>query len=182
LLAGAILLYLAASIAVGLYAATRVRGAADFAVATNRFGTPVVMATVFATWFGAETVLGIPSTFWKEGLRGLVADPFAAMGCLVLVGAVFARPFHRLGVLTLGDYFRDRFDTQRDVFHLGHKLLATARRCRRSQRSKGLEHRRLRMYEPFRPQRCEGSPTHALSEAFLCAARWVNEVLHRIPR
>ena len=82
MLAGAILLYLAASIAVGLYAATRVRGAADFAVATNRFGTPVVMATVFATWFGAETVLGIPSTFWKEGLRGLIADPFAAMGCL----------------------------------------------------------------------------------------------------
>jgi len=115
LLAGAILLYLAASIAVGLYAATRVRGAADFAVATNRFGTPVVMATVFATWFGAETVLGIPSTFWKEGLRGLVADPFAAMGCLVLVGAVFARPFHRLNVLTLGDYFRDRFGRRVEV-------------------------------------------------------------------
>jgi SSS family transporter len=115
LLAGAILLYLAASIAVGLYAATRVRGAADFASATNRFGTPVVMATVFATWFGAETVLGIPATFWKEGLRGLVADPFAAMGCLVLVGAVFARPFHRLNVLTLGDYFRDRFGRRVEV-------------------------------------------------------------------
>jgi SSS family solute:Na+ symporter len=109
LLAGFILLYLAASIAVGLYAATRVKGAADFALAGKRFGTPVVMATVFATWFGAETVLGIPATFWKEGLRGLAADPFAAMGCLVLVGLVFARPFHRMDVLTLGDYFHDRY-------------------------------------------------------------------------
>jgi len=109
LLAGFILLYLAASIAVGLYAATRVKGAADFALAGRRFGTPVVMATVFATWFGAETVLGIPATFWKEGLRGLAADPFAAMGCLVLVGLVFARPFHRMDVLTLGDYFHDRY-------------------------------------------------------------------------
>jgi SSS family solute:Na+ symporter len=115
LLVACIAVYLVASIAVGLYAATRVRGAADFAVAGNRFGTPVVMATVFATWFGAETVLGVPATFWKEGLRGVAADPFAATGCLVLVGAVFARPFHRLNVITLGDYFRDRFGRRIEV-------------------------------------------------------------------
>ena len=115
MLVGAILLYLAASAAVGLYAATRVKGAADFAVAGNRFGTAVVTMAVFATWFGAETVLGIPATFWKEGLRGLAADPFAAMGCLVLVGAVFARPFHRLNVITLGDYFRDRYGRRVEV-------------------------------------------------------------------
>jgi len=115
LLAGSILLYLAASIGVGLYAATRVRGAADFAVAGRRFGTPVVTATVFATWFGAETVLGIPATFLKEGLRGLVADPFAAVACLALVGIVFARPFFRMQGLTLGDYFRARYNRAAEV-------------------------------------------------------------------
>jgi SSS family solute:Na+ symporter len=108
-------LYLAASIAVGLYAATRVSSASDFAVAGRRFGTPIVAATVFATWFGAETVLGIPATFLKEGLRGLVADPFASLGCLLLVGLVFARPLFRLDILTLGDYFRMRFDRKADV-------------------------------------------------------------------
>ena len=108
-------LYLAASMAVGFYAATRVRGARDFAVAGRQFGATVVAATVFATWFGAETVLGIPATFQKEGLRGLVADPFAATGCLVLVGLVFARPLFRLDVLTLGDFFRERFDRATDV-------------------------------------------------------------------
>jgi Na+/proline symporter len=115
MLAWHIVLYLAASIAVGLYAATRVRGAEDYAVAGRRFGTPIVAATVFATWFGAETVLGIPATFQKEGLRGLSADPFAAVGCLVLVGLVFARRLHRLDLLTLGDYFRARFDRPTDV-------------------------------------------------------------------
>ena len=110
-----ILLYLAASVAVGLYAATRVRGAADYAVAGKRFGTVVVTATVFATWFGAETVLGIPATFQKEGLRGLVADPFASVGCLVLIGALFARRLYRLNLLTLGDYFRARFDRPTEV-------------------------------------------------------------------
>ena len=108
-------LYLAVSVAVGLYAATRVRGAADFAVARGRFGAPVVAATVFATWFGAETVLGIPATFLKEGFRGVVADPFAAVGCLLLVGLVFARPLFRLDILTLGDFFRSRYDRKADV-------------------------------------------------------------------
>jgi SSS family solute:Na+ symporter len=110
-----ILLYLAVSLGVGLYAATRVRGAADYAVAGKRFGTTVVTATVFATWFGGETVLGIPATFLQEGLRGVVADPFAAVGCLVLIGLVFARPLFRLDALTLGDYFRQRYDRPTEV-------------------------------------------------------------------
>jgi SSS family transporter len=115
LLVGCVLLYLALSVAIGLYASRRVRGAADFAVARGRFATPIVAATVFATWFGAETVLGIPATFMKEGLTGLVADPFAAMGCLVIVGLVFARPLFRLNFLTLGDYFRARFGRSAEI-------------------------------------------------------------------
>jgi SSS family transporter len=110
-----IFLYLAVSAAIGFYGATRVRGAADYAVASKRFGTLVVMATVFATWFGAETVLGIPATFQKEGLRGLVADPFASVACLVLVGLLFARRFFRLNLLTLGDYFRARYDRPTEI-------------------------------------------------------------------
>jgi Na+/proline symporter len=115
LLVALVVLYLAASAAVGFYAATRVRGAADFVLARGRFGSVVVAATVFATWFGAETVLGIPATFLKEGLRGIVADPFAAAACLLLVAFVFARPFHRLRGLTLGDFFRARFGRPTEV-------------------------------------------------------------------
>jgi len=115
LLVGLVLLYLAASAAIGFYAATRVRGADDFALARGRFGPLVVAATVFATWFGAETVLGIPATFLKEGLRGIVADPFAAAACLLLVAFVFARPFHRLRGLTLGDFFRERFGRPTEI-------------------------------------------------------------------
>lgn len=115
MLAGLVLAYLAASAAIGFYAATRVRGSADFALAGGRFGSIVVAATVFATWFGAETVLGIPATFLKEGLRGIVADPFSATACLLLVAFVFARPLHRLHGLTLGDFFRDRFGRPTEI-------------------------------------------------------------------
>ncbi|HET9652824.1 MAG TPA: sodium:solute symporter, partial [Usitatibacter sp.] len=90
MLAGLVLAYLAASAAIGFYAATRVRGADDFAVAGGRFGATVVAATVFATWFGAETVLGIPATFLKEGFKGTIADPFGSSLCLIIVGLFFA--------------------------------------------------------------------------------------------
>ena len=108
-------IYLVASLLIGLYAATRVKGAGDYAVARRAFGTPIVAAAFFATWFGAETVLGIPATFLKEGLRGLAADPFGAFACLALVGFVFARPFFRMDALTLGDYFRARYGRGAEV-------------------------------------------------------------------
>lgn len=107
--------YVALFVAVGLWASRRVRNAADYAVARGGFGPAVVAATVFTTWFGAETVLGIPAVFLKEGVGGLAADPFAAAGCLVLVALVFARPLFRLQILTLGDFFRDRFDRRAEV-------------------------------------------------------------------
>jgi solute:Na+ symporter, SSS family len=115
LLAALVALYIAASIGVGLYAASRVRTSADYAVAGRHLPLPIVMATVFATWFGAETVLGIPSTYLKEGLSGVVADPFASSACLVLVGLFFARRLYRLNLLTIGDYYRTRYNRATEV-------------------------------------------------------------------
>jgi Na+/proline symporter len=115
LLAACIAAYVALFVAVGAFASRRVRSASDYAIARGGFGTMVVAATVFTTWFGAETVLGIPAVFLKEGVSGLAADPFAAVGCLVLVALVFARPLFRLNVITLGDFFRERFDRRTDV-------------------------------------------------------------------
>jgi SSS family solute:Na+ symporter len=101
--------YLAVSIAIGLFAATRVRSAADFAVAGRHLPLPVVTATVFATWFGAETVLGISATFVKDGLGAVVADPFGASLCLILAGLFFASRLYRMNLLTIGDYYRVRY-------------------------------------------------------------------------
>src|SRR5258705_2547316 len=115
MLIGFVALYVVVTVGIGLYAATRVRGASDFAIAGKRFGGAIVATTVFATWFGAETVLGIGATFLKEGLSGLAADPFGPVACLILVGLVFARPLYRLDVLTLGDYFRARFGRTTEI-------------------------------------------------------------------
>jgi SSS family solute:Na+ symporter len=103
-------LYLVVSICIGLYAATKVKTSADYVVAGRHLPLPFIVATVFATWFGSETVLGIPAKFLNEGLHGVVADPFGSSMCLVLVGLFFARPLYRLGLLTIGDYYRGRYN------------------------------------------------------------------------
>jgi solute:Na+ symporter, SSS family len=107
--------YLAISIGIGIYAATRVHDARDYIVAGRNLPFVIVLAMVFATWFGAETVLGISATFIEEGFRGLISDPLGAAVCLVLFGLVFARPLYRLNLLTLGDFFRSRYNRSTEI-------------------------------------------------------------------
>ncbi|MGB7651355.1 MAG: sodium:solute symporter family protein [Gallionella sp.] len=102
-------LYLCLSVGIGIYASTRVHNARDFVVAGRNLPLPIVTATVFATWFGAETVLGISATFVKEGLSGVVADPFGASLCLIIAGLFFAPLLYRMNLLTIGDYYRQRY-------------------------------------------------------------------------
>ena len=110
-----VVLYLMLSIGIGLYVATRVHTAKDFAVAGRHLPLPVVTATVFATWFGAEAVFGVSATFVKEGLRGVVADPFGSSLCLIIAGFFFAKKLYKLNILTLGDYFRMRYNRTVEV-------------------------------------------------------------------
>jgi len=104
-----VILYWVISVGIGLYAARYVSSSKDFALAGRSLPMYVVTATVFATWFGSETVLGISSTFVKEGLKGVVADPFGSSLCLILVGLFFARPLYRMNLLTIGDYYKQRY-------------------------------------------------------------------------
>jgi len=108
-------LYLMVSVGIGLYAATRVHNTKDFAVAGRSLPLPVVIATVFATWFGAEAVFGVSAQFVKEGLGGVVADPFGSSMCLIIAGFLFATYLYKLNILTLGDFYRIRYNRTVEV-------------------------------------------------------------------
>ena len=110
-----VIAYLVISIAIGLYGATKVHNARDYVTAGRNLPMVVVLAMVFATWFGAETVLGISATFLEEGARGLISDPLGASLCLVLFGLIFARPLYRMNLMTLGNYFRIRYNRQTEL-------------------------------------------------------------------
>ena len=88
----------------------RVKNTTDFADRRAR-SLPLVMivTTTFATWFGSETVLGIPAKFVEGGLNGVVEDPFGAGTCLILVGLFFAGKLYRMTLLTISDYYRERY-------------------------------------------------------------------------
>ncbi|HCK03256.1 MAG TPA: sodium:solute symporter, partial [Methylophilaceae bacterium] len=68
-------LYIFLSVAIGLFVSRKVKTSRDFAMANRSLPLPIVIASVFATWFGAEAVFGISATFVDEGLNGVVADP-----------------------------------------------------------------------------------------------------------
>ena len=101
--------YLGVTIAIGLYAAKFVSNAKDYLVAGRNLPLYMNVATVFATWFGAETVLSVSATFVVDGLGGVPADPFGATFCLIFVALFFARAFYRLDLLTIGDFYRKRY-------------------------------------------------------------------------
>ena len=109
MLLGFVIAYLLATIAIGLWAARRVKNTADFAIAGRHLPLYMIVTTTFATWFGSETVLGIPAKFVEGGLKSVVEDPFGSSMCLVLVGLFFAGKLYRMTLLTISDYYRERF-------------------------------------------------------------------------
>ena len=112
----AVILYLAATVALGLYASRRVQGAKDFMVAGRSLPLYMNFTCVFATWFGAETVLSVSATFTRDGLSGVSGDPFGASACLIIVALLFARAFYRMDLLTIGDFYRKRYGRIVEVF------------------------------------------------------------------
>jgi SSS family transporter len=110
-----VIAYLLVTIAIGLYAAKRVKTTTDYAVAGRRLPLVMIVTTTFATWFGSETVLGIPAKFIESGLNGVVEDPFGAGTCLILVGLFFAGKLYRMTLLTISDYYRERYGRSVEV-------------------------------------------------------------------
>jgi SSS family solute:Na+ symporter len=111
-----VILYLVGTLALGVWAGTRIKSTADFALAGRSLPLVMIITTTFATWFGAETVMGIPAKFVQGGLNAIVEDPFGAGTCLILVGVFFAAKLYKMNLLTIGDFYRERFGKGVEVF------------------------------------------------------------------
>ncbi len=104
-----VFLYLLVTIGIGLWAAKRVKNTADYAIAGRHLPLIMIVTTTFATWFGSETVLGIGAKFVQGNLGTVVEDPFGASFCLIFVGLFFAAKLYKQTLLTISDYYRQRF-------------------------------------------------------------------------
>lgn len=94
---------------IGLLLSRRIRNEDDYLLAGRSLGLGLATFSAFATWFGAETVVGVAGAIYEDGLSGGSADPFGYALCLLLMGAVFAVPLWRRGLTTLADLFRQRY-------------------------------------------------------------------------
>lgn len=104
-----ILLYLLLTLALGVWAGRWVKNSQDFILAGRKLPLLLATTTVFATWFGSETVMGASGEFAQGGFLAVIEDPFGAALCLLLVGIFFARPLYRMNLTTFGDFYRERF-------------------------------------------------------------------------
>jgi len=110
-----VVVYMVVTVAIGLLATRLVKTSDDYILAGRRLPLYMSATALFATWFGAETMLGASSRINEEGLLGTIEDPFGASLCLVLLGLFFAKPLYRSGYLTFGDFFRARYDRKAEI-------------------------------------------------------------------
>lgn len=104
-----VLLYIAAQFAVAIAVSRRIRSETDYILGGRQIGVGLAAFSIFATWFGAETVIGSAGSVYSDGLSGAQGEPFAYGLAIVIMGALFAARLWRRGLVTFGDMFRERF-------------------------------------------------------------------------
>lgn len=105
----AIALYMALQFGLGIWVSRRIRTESDYILAGRNLGYLLCTFSIFATWFGAETIVGSAGRAYREGISLASAEPFGYGLCLLLAGVVFAGPLWRRKLTTLADLYRERF-------------------------------------------------------------------------
>ena len=107
--------YLLLTLVIGFIAARRVKTVSDFALAGKKLPFFMATSTVFATWFGSETILGSSAEFARRGISGVIEEPFGAALCLILVGLFFARRLYRMNLNNLGEFYLRQYGKTTEI-------------------------------------------------------------------
>ena len=109
-------LYCAAMLFIGWWASRKVKGMHDFIVAGRRLPLWMATATLLATWFGAGSSMGVAATVYKDGLVGVLADPFGAALSLILAGVFLVGLLRKKGCMTVTDIISRRYGTGAGIY------------------------------------------------------------------
>lgn len=105
----AVFAYVFIQLVFGVIYSKRIANSEDFIVGGRRMGAGLASFTIFATWFGAEAIVGTGTEVYKHGLAGAASDPFGYVFALLLMGFGFAKIIRARGLLTLGDLFKEEY-------------------------------------------------------------------------
>lgn len=81
----------------------------DFLLANRSLGTGLAAMSIFATWFGAESVMASSGAVAAGGLFDTRAEPFGYVICLILMALLLATRMREGGYVTMADLYEKRF-------------------------------------------------------------------------
>ena len=104
-----ILAFVAAQIALAVWAGRGAKSDADYLVAGRSLGPLAVGMSLFATWFASESLIATSGEVARDGLAGARAEPFAYALGILAIALFFAHRLRSGGFITLADFLRSRF-------------------------------------------------------------------------
>ena len=113
---GGMALYCAVMLFIGWWSSRKVKEMNDFLVAGRRLPLWMATATLLATWFGAGSSMGVSATVYKDGLLGVLADPFGAALSLIFAGIFIVGLLRKKGCMTVTDIIGRRYGTAAGIY------------------------------------------------------------------
>jgi len=107
----AVILFIGLTLVVGIRTYAKIKGrATNYYVAGNAMPMTVVGITLCAQAFDANGSMGNASLSYANGFWAGAVIPIGLAICLFLTGRWFAKPLHKMRLLTLADFYRRRYN------------------------------------------------------------------------
>ena len=110
-----VFLFLAITLATGLYYGYNVKTVRDYSIGDKRFSTPVLVSTITATYISGSSLMIAISYAYQDGILKLLSTSGIIFGVL-MVSHIFVPRMHRFfGNISVGDVMRDLFGSKVQV-------------------------------------------------------------------
>ena len=111
-----ILVFLFATLAIGMWAAKQVKGDSEnYLVAGRGLVLPLAAATLMAQSVDSNATLGNTDLVAEFGFWAGASLPIGLALCLFLTALFFAKPMNRMGLITIPDFYRVKYNRLTEV-------------------------------------------------------------------
>ncbi|WP_319418819.1 sodium:solute symporter family protein [Pleurocapsa sp. FMAR1] len=111
-----IIVFLVGTLAIGLWAAKQVKGDSEnYLVAGRGLVLPLAAATLMAQSVDSNATLGNTDLVAEFGFWAGASLPIGLALCLFLTALFFAKPMNRMGLITLPDFYRVKYNHLTEV-------------------------------------------------------------------
>lgn len=98
---------------IGIFANSKTENNEDFLVGGRNFSLWLSTFCLFATWFGAGTLISATDEISNSGISSSLLEPYGSGMCLIIAGVFIAKKLWNMQLLTYSDFFKIKY---------GHKV------------------------------------------------------------